>query len=403
MQPVAVPAVPSGIRPAEASSSSWDVVVAGAGPAGAVTARQLAIRGASVLLVDRVSFPRWKVCGCCLNRATLAALRALGLDGVIAEAEAPRLDRMRLAMGGSEASLSVRGGLALSREMLDAALVREAIAAGAAFLPRTEAVLLAEPAGDRRAVRLRSEGEEWIATARLAVAADGLGGTFLRKFEAMQPRVVDGSPMGAGVVLEQAPGFYEAGTIYMACGRDAYVGAVRLEDGRLDLAAAVRCGSLRGPAALGELVRDTLRECRFPVPTALDRAAWRGTPRLTRIRPRFASERLFVVGDSAGYVEPFTGEGISWAIQAAGLLEPCVQQALRGRPAEAEAAWQRDYRTFLHRRRRVCRFASKLLRSGHAARVGIWLLGRAPWLAAPWISEISTLDRKWKALAEGRS
>src|SRR5262249_23647918 len=48
------------------SERRWDAVVVGAGPAGALAARELARLGAAVLLVDRATFPRWKVCGCCL-------------------------------------------------------------------------------------------------------------------------------------------------------------------------------------------------------------------------------------------------------------------------------------------------------------------------------------------------
>ena len=55
----------------------WDVVVVGAGPTGSLAARQLARAGADVLLVDRLSFPRWKVCGCCLLIVILIPIRRL--------------------------------------------------------------------------------------------------------------------------------------------------------------------------------------------------------------------------------------------------------------------------------------------------------------------------------------
>ncbi|HEY7428386.1 MAG TPA: FAD-dependent oxidoreductase, partial [Gemmataceae bacterium] len=63
----------------EASRRTWDVVVVGAGPAGAMAAHELARRGCAVLLVDRAAFPRWKVCGCCLNGHALVTLQAAGL------------------------------------------------------------------------------------------------------------------------------------------------------------------------------------------------------------------------------------------------------------------------------------------------------------------------------------
>ena len=56
--------------------NSWDVVVIGAGVAGGLAAFDCARRGLSVLLVEKRSFPRWKVCGCCFNANALAALAA---------------------------------------------------------------------------------------------------------------------------------------------------------------------------------------------------------------------------------------------------------------------------------------------------------------------------------------
>ena len=61
----------------------WDVVVVGAGPAGAVVARELALSGVTVLLVDRRRFPRNKVCGGCLSARTVAQLGELGLDKAV--------------------------------------------------------------------------------------------------------------------------------------------------------------------------------------------------------------------------------------------------------------------------------------------------------------------------------
>ena len=62
----------------EAVNQTWDVIVVGAGPAGSLTARELARLGRRVLLVDKASFPRPKVCGCCLSGSALAALSVGG-------------------------------------------------------------------------------------------------------------------------------------------------------------------------------------------------------------------------------------------------------------------------------------------------------------------------------------
>ena len=69
--------------------TSWDAIVVGAGPGGAITAQSLARRGASVLLLDRQAFPRWKVCGGCLSAGALGALEAAGLGDPRGEQGAP--------------------------------------------------------------------------------------------------------------------------------------------------------------------------------------------------------------------------------------------------------------------------------------------------------------------------
>jgi flavin-dependent dehydrogenase len=386
----------------EAARRCWDVVIAGAGPAGAVAARQLATHDVSVLLVDRASFPRWKVCGCCLNGAALRTLEALGLGAPVRQSGAHRLSRMYLAVGPAKAILRLPHGVALSREAFDAALIEEAIDAGASFLPATEAVLL--PDADALCkVRLRSGPEEIFTVGRVAIAADGLGGSFLRMTGGMAPRVASNSPIGAGAVFEEAPEFFGPGTVYMACGRGAYVGAVRLEDGRLDIAAALSRKQLRRSSGLGFLLRETLESCGFPSPSGCTHADWRGTPPLTRFRTRVAGHRLFVVGDSAGYVEPFTGEGMSWAIQAAVLLVSYVLEGLDRWDSRLPARWESCYRRFFRARRKVCLLARALLRYRPPARAAAELLGRAPGLVSPWVRSISTWDAQVQAVAEGRT
>src|SRR5260370_12473887 len=79
----------------EAGDRSWEVVIIGAGPAGAIAAHQLARLGKSVLLVDKVLFPRWKVCGCCLNAGALATLHAADLGRLAAQCRAVPLQNLQ--------------------------------------------------------------------------------------------------------------------------------------------------------------------------------------------------------------------------------------------------------------------------------------------------------------------
>ncbi len=369
-----------------AASRTWDVAVAGAGPAGSMIAGLLAARGASVLLIDKSSFPREKVCGSCLSGAALAALEIAGLTDLSGQLGAIPLQNMRLRAGRYEANLALPGGVSLSRSALDAALVRAAKARGAAFLPSVTAIL--QPTtGALCEVRLRSAGQQVMVKARIAVAADGLSGSFLKDTAGMEPVVAPGAPLGLGAVVDGSEGNYEPGTIYMACGRDGYVGVVRLEDGRLDVAAAMDPSRMRILGGAAAAVDGILRAAGFPA-LALS-APFRGTLPLSRRRPRVAAQGLFVLGDAAGYLEPFTGEGMGWAMQQALLLAPIVQEAIPAPTAQHAALWQRESERFF-RQRRCCRAAAWMRRNFSLGTSIVALLARFPGLASPLVQAINT-------------
>jgi flavin-dependent dehydrogenase len=371
----------------EAAVRLWDALVVGAGPAGAMAARELARRGLAVLLVDRSSFPRWKVCGGCLNERALGTLAGVGLESLTTRCRAVPLKRLHLAARDCGATLPLPGGVALSRESFDAALVQAAVAAGAAFLPGTYATLAGiGPYG--RIAFLRQGPREWPAAARLVVAADGLSGRLLAGEPAMHALAIRNSRIGAGAVVSEAPDFYERGSIHMACGNEGYVGLVRLEDGRLDIAAAFDRQAVQAAGGPPRLTAEILQSVGWPAIAGLEVQTWRGTPGLTRRPSRVAGERLFVVGDSAGYVEPFTGEGIAWALEAAvALAALAVDAACQWTPRLA-ARWTSIFRRTVGDRR-ACRAAARLLRHPRLTRGVIALLGRFPVLGQPVIRRLN--------------
>ena len=102
------------------SHTDWDVVVVGAGPAGAAAAIGLAQLGRRVLLVEAKAFPRDKVCGGCLNARAWNQLQQLGVDQALLQAGAARLDKMRLITGRHSAAWQLPEMTACSRRLLDA-------------------------------------------------------------------------------------------------------------------------------------------------------------------------------------------------------------------------------------------------------------------------------------------
>lgn len=346
----------------------WDVVVVGAGPAGALAAYDLARRGLAVLLVEKRRFPRWKVCGCCLNGQARSVLASVGLGELIDGQGGVPLDQIHVGLGGRQAHFPLPDGRALSRERFDQALVQAAIAAGARFRPRTSARLGAADARGRT-VQLREagcRGQQHVRAAVVLVAAglahrclDGEPHTGVH----IQPR----SRVGAGCVLPAGTRHFSPGCIHMAVGRRGYVGLVRLEDGRLDLAAALDRPLLTeagGPAAAAAVV---LEQAGFPVPAGLDAASWQCTPALTRQATPLAGERFLVLGDAAGYVEPFTGEGMGWALTAAAAAAPLVLAGVQHWQPALERRWRQTLQRQVGRRQRLCRGVAALLRHPAAA------------------------------------
>lgn len=372
----------------QAGQREWDALVVGAGPAGSLAARELARRGRSVLLVDRAAFPRAKVCGCCLNRRSLATLQAVGLGELTRQCQAVPLRFVRLAAQGRQALLPLPDGASLSRQKFDTALVEAAIEAGVEWLPCTRATL--GPLMDQARIVALHQGERVKqASGRIVLAADGLNGNLVTNEPGLQTYPEKNSRIGAGVIVDQAPSFYEPGIISMACGRGGYGGLVRLEDGRLDIAAALDPAFVRQLGGPGKAVEAILAEANFPAVRGLREAVWRGTPALTQSASRLAAKRVFVLGDAAGYIEPFTGEGIAWALASAVILAPLADRASRSWDSSLGDQWTALYQRHLGRRQRLCRVMAGILRWPRLVRILVGMLSRMPMLAGPVISRLN--------------
>ncbi len=396
---------------ADAARESWQCIVIGAGPGGAAAAIRLARQGLRVLLLEREQMPRAKVCGCCLSPTALAELDALDAcsnDGLAIGPNDPAaitpvpLAAVRIVARGRVARIAMSRGATLSREALDAALVRRAIEAGAEWLPGVTAtaidddasgIWVAARAGDaaestNNPVRFR--GDHAIVAAGLA---DHVRTPEQRRFVAASSRV------GIGAILPADAVDLPISELVMAVGRAGYAGLVRLEDGRIDLAAAVDRRALaaaKRPAdAAGRLLEEALGGCGMNVsPGPLRAATFRATPALTRQAPLVAGAygRIFRVGDAAGYVEPFTGEGMGWALASARILAASFAGAEAHGSAEPNRSIADRYRqeharlfTWHHAR---CRGIAEAVRHPVLVAGAVRLAQAAPRIAAgvvPWL------------------
>jgi flavin-dependent dehydrogenase len=340
--------------------------------------------------VDRAAFPRAKVCGCCLNARALATLAGVGLGELAARHGAVPLRDVMVAARGCQARLPLPAGAVLSRAALDAALVAVAVAAGAAFLPRTRAALGAPtPAG--REVTLTENGTTATVSPSLVLAADGLGGQFLAGAGGPAAPAAQDSRVGAGAIADDVPEYFVRGRVYLACGSGGYVGLVRLEDGRLDVAAAFDRDAVRRAGGPGEAAVRILRDVDWPAVPGLAESPWRGTPALTRRAARLAADRVLVLGDAAGYVEPFTGEGIAWALASAVALAPLATRAALCWDDSVGRSWAALHRSTVSGRQWECRLVARALRHPRLVRLALRLLDRLPGLAAPVVNRLNAV------------
>ncbi len=364
---------------------TWDAVVIGAGPAGAVAARELARRGCSVVLLEKAHFPRPKVCGCCVNGAAVSTLQRLGLDHVLASG-VPLRD-VHIGAGRRAATVKLPGGVSLSREAFDLALVREAVASGAQLREGMTAKL-GESDADTREVFVGRESVR----AKVVIVASGLCGN--------DATPEAGSKIGAGVIIaaDAVPLFFSPGTIFMATGSGGYVGLVRVEDGRLDVAAAFDVAFVKAQGGLGPAAEAVLGEVGWPRLPRLAELPWKGTPALTRRANALAGERWFAIGDAAGYVEPFTGEGMAWAVASAAAVAPIAARARQHWEASHAHEWEAAHRRVIGRRQRACRVVSRVLRSPALTTAIVRVLSVLPVLSRP---VVRSLNRSSSSLPQG--
>lgn len=363
----------------EIKNQLWDFVIIGAGPAGALAAYLLAPKN-RVLLIDQADFPREKSCGGCLSRGALSKLDRAGLRGLVTALNGNPIQFLEIAAAGLSAKISVPEGLSVSRKKLDAALIEAAKQKGTVFLPSTKGTLDSAK-NDTIRIHLVQGKLESKVRAKTALICDGLSGTALRQLNHLSASIAPEALVGLSTACESR-GFTDADTIRMACSSEGYVGIAHREDRKIEVAAAVRPAALKAAGSSASLVEKILREAGCKIPEGLAEAKWLGAPSLSRRRAVLAGERFFVLGDAAGFVEPFTGEGMYWALLQAEELAALLEKSNYEWNPSLREVWQVKSRRILDDRQRICRGITLILRVPILCRSLIWILKKFPRLGS---------------------
>jgi flavin-dependent dehydrogenase len=288
-----------------------DVIIVGAGPAGSLAALVLARAGRRVALLDRAAFPRAKVCGNCINPAAWDIWAKLGLTE--AYEALPHRDMAGFTLRCENRQLfrqtfepPQRGPRAVARDLLDDWLRREAEASGAEFFPETTVTGVDSGSGAVQTAR-------GIFSGRLIFGADGRNSLVARQSNLMPP------PRRCHRVAWQA-------SVPAPPDLDDYVHMHLFDEGYFGYCRYSPAEAVISMVLDSRRTQDPLRLARRHLPL-LEEQNWLRMNPITRAPARTGSGRVWLLGDSARVVEPFTGEGITFALST-GLL--AAETALEG-------------------------------------------------------------------------
>jgi geranylgeranyl reductase family protein len=324
-----------------------DVLVVGAGPAGSATAAALAAAGREVLLVEAHRHPRPKACAEYASPRIARELRLLGVDDAAWRADAQRLDGMDVVLG--EHRLPVRyadragpqPAWGLQRERFDALLARHAAAAGADLWEGARVTELLRRDGRVAGARVLVDGMRREVHARWLVGADGARSTVARLL-GVERRVTWPRRLGLIARYEGIAALRHHGEMHV--GRGYYVGLAPLAGGRLNVGMALPLDGDRRPAAA------RFEAAIASLPAVADRLA--GSRSLEPIRgvapighrvDRAAGPGWMLVGDAAGFIDPFTGEGIYRALRSARAAAEALDDGDLGAESRYLAGRQRAF------------------------------------------------------------
>ena len=345
----------------------WDVVVVGAGPAGATAATHVARAGHRVLLIDKHAFPRDKVCGDGLIADTLGALDRLGaLPAVLRDARhvtatsVYSAGRHRIDLAGQF--------LTLKRQRLDALIVEQARTAGVALTRGLAAALT--PRNNGIDVTFRS-GD--VVRAAYTLIATGADDTLLRRATASQPALP--SALALRCYVRSSARIDRLVISYDRAIVPGYAWIFPLRDDEYNVGCGVffrdgRRGNVNLRSMFDTFVQ-SFPEARNLMEHSTAVTPLKGAPLRCGLGVDVPPDipRVLAIGETIGTTYPFTGEGIGKAMEAGELAARTVTEALQAGDPQRLLGFTSLVQRVLAPKYRAYRTAER-------------------WLARPWVTDL---------------
>jgi geranylgeranyl reductase family protein len=319
-------------------ANAYDVCVVGAGPAGATCAYYLARRGKRVLLLEKHRFPRDKLCGDAVCTRAQVHLERMGVLQAVVEAGEghwARYGGFVSPRGVPCLASSTEGGakplvIAIKRIVLDARVARAAADAGAELVEGAPVARVGfSPAEGTWTIHCQTEPARTYAAAAL-VLADGALSRLARSLGVVTTppdAVCSRSYVAAGTSPFSADGvlYYPSSLL------PGYCSLFREADGSMSFCCYVIPGGSTRLTDLKERHHQLLTDdpnLRAALGSAAKLEPMRAAPlRLGGVR-RSSGDHLLLVGDAAGQIDPLTGEGIQYAMDAAEIAAETLAEGL---------------------------------------------------------------------------
>lgn len=325
--------------------SRHDVLIIGSGPAGSALAAGLCRAGARVLLAERARHPRPKACAEYASPMIVEELMRIGLPPESWSPDAVPLGGMNLHAGGHAVRIAYaddagpRTAWGVDRRRFDARLAQHAVECGADLREGSQAVSLTVARGWVSGARIRDleTGREDAIRAEWVIGADGARSTVARLL-GVERTVRFPRRLGLVAHYSDVDGLSDHGEMHV--GQRGYVGLAPTPDGELNVGMALpmtdgaRSAEARFQAAIDGLPVVARRLAGGKRVSPIRGAA----PIGHRVRS-VAGPGWLLIGDAAGFVDPFTGEGIHRALRSARAASAALSRS--GDPAATYRAERR--------------------------------------------------------------